>query len=152
VAFPRQLVALAEVAGPAGRDDVLPRRAAAAAAGDDVVEGQFLGRAALGTVLAFEAVAQEDVEAGEGRAARCRDVSLQRDHAGQPHGHAGRVDLGLVFRQDRDPVEEHGLHRILPRPDRQGKIGQRPEVRVQDERGEGLSYDEVSAIRQAPLP
>src|SRR5437660_3424230 len=59
----RREVALAQIAGRARRDHVLPGGLAAFAARDDVVEGEVFGRAAI---LAGETIAQEDVESGEG--------------------------------------------------------------------------------------
>jgi hypothetical protein len=55
--------ALAEIAGTASGDDIFPGGAAALAARDHVIEGQVLGIAAI---LAFELVAQKDIEPGEG--------------------------------------------------------------------------------------
>src|SRR5476649_1113840 len=62
---------LAEIAGRTGGDDIFPGGAPALAARDDVIEGQVLGIAAI---LAFELVAQENIEAGEGGAARRPDI------------------------------------------------------------------------------
>src|SRR5437764_15370782 len=59
----RRQIALAQVARRARRDDVLPGGLAALAARDDVIEGEIVIRRAI---LADEAVAQEDVEPGEG--------------------------------------------------------------------------------------
>jgi hypothetical protein len=42
-----------------------------------VVEGQLVRREAVAAILAGEAVAQEDVEPGEGRLALRRDIFLQ---------------------------------------------------------------------------
>src|SRR3990167_9776760 len=61
VSLLRSAAALLHVAGRAGGGDVLPRRPAAEAAGDHVVEGQVLLAAA---VLAGKPVAQEQVEIG----------------------------------------------------------------------------------------
>lgn len=73
------LVRLAQIAGGAGGDHVFPGGLAAAAAWDQVIEGQILAGAAI---LTLESVAQENVEAGEGRVARRFDEGLEGDHAG----------------------------------------------------------------------
>ena len=145
-ALARQPRSLAQIAVAARGDDVLPRRAPAAAARHHVVERQVVRRAPVAAVLADERIAQEHVEPGERRPPRRRDVVLQRDHARQPHGHRRRAHLGLVFRQHRDPVEEHRLHRVLPGPQRQREIRQRPEIRVQHQR-----RIELATVRQTPL-
>ena len=71
--------ALLHVARRAGGDDVLPCGLAAEAARDDMVEGQVAGAAAI---LAGEAVAQEQVEAGEGGKFAGLHVLLERDYGG----------------------------------------------------------------------
>src|SRR5262252_5680129 len=55
-------VALARVAGHAGRDDVRPGSLTTARSRDHVLERQFRGRKRLAAVLAREPVAQEHVE------------------------------------------------------------------------------------------
>src|SRR5690606_10204903 len=97
----RRAPALGQVAGSAGGDDVLPRRAAAVRTRDDVIEGQFRRFSAI---LAGEAVAQEDVEAGEGGAAVLVDIVPQRDHAGQLHLHRRRAHHLVVKGYDIDAV------------------------------------------------
>jgi hypothetical protein len=52
----RGQIALAQITGRAGRDDVLPGGLATLAAGDDVVEGEVV---ICQAILADEAVAQE---------------------------------------------------------------------------------------------
>src|SRR6187431_2797299 len=74
----RRQIALAKVARRAGRDDVLPGGLATLAARDDVIEREIVMRQAI---LAAEAVAQEDVEPGEGGMRRRLDERLQRHHA-----------------------------------------------------------------------
>ena len=54
--------ALSQIAGRAGGDDVRPAGPATARARDDVIKGQLIASAAID---ALEAVAQEDVEAGD---------------------------------------------------------------------------------------
>src|SRR5689334_7809495 len=58
----RRQVALFQIAGRTGGDDVFPGGLATLAAGDDVIEGEIVGR---GAILADEAVAEENVETGE---------------------------------------------------------------------------------------
>src|SRR5208283_1487494 len=108
----------------------LPARHAALGAGNDMVERKLL---ALPTVLAGEAVAQENVEPGESGEARRLHVALQRHDRGQPHLERGAPDQRVVFGEDVDPIEEHRLDRVLPAPDRQGIVAQRPKVRIQHE-------------------
>src|SRR5690606_20788152 len=91
--------ALPEVARRAGSDDVLPGGSPAAPARNHVVEGQILMSAAI---LALEAVAQEDVEAGEGRMPRGLHIALEADDAGQTHRKGGRRHRVLVFGDDVD--------------------------------------------------
>src|SRR5665213_4042996 len=59
----RKPATLQEIAGTAGGDDVFPSGAATPGARNQMIESEFLGIAAI---LAFEAVAQEDVEPGKG--------------------------------------------------------------------------------------
>ena len=132
VALARQAAALAEIAGAAGGHDVLPGCPAAAAARNDMVEGQVRRRLPLVAVLAGEGVAQEHVEPREGRLAGGGDVVLQRDHAGQAHGDRGGAHFLVVFVQHRHAVKEHRFHGILPTPHRKRKIRERPEVGIQD--------------------
>src|SRR5580765_3454292 len=60
----RRAAALPEVARRAGGGDIVPGRAATLGAGQNMVEGQL---ARIAAILAGEAVAQEQVEPGEGR-------------------------------------------------------------------------------------
>ena len=96
----RQAVALAAVAGRAGGDDVLPDRLAAAAAGDDVVDGEAgFARAA---VLAGPGVAGEHGAAGDLAAVRLAGdphVADQADHVGALHRHVLGVDRALAALQ-----------------------------------------------------
>src|SRR5205823_7400109 len=59
----RRAAALADVAGHAGADDVVPRALPALAARDDVVQAQFRGRKLAAAVLALVVVARADVAA-----------------------------------------------------------------------------------------
>src|SRR5262249_58813800 len=74
--------ALADVAGHAGADDVLPGRRAALAARDYVVQAQLGGRVLLAAVLALVVVAGEDVPPVElHRLPRQLVVGQEPDHA-----------------------------------------------------------------------
>ena len=78
----RHPLALAQVTRRAGGDDAVPCGLAALAARDHMIEGEIiLGRA----ILAFEAIAQEHVEPGEGGIARRPDEGFQRYHGRQLH-------------------------------------------------------------------
>ena len=90
---------------------------------DDMVEGEVL---ALAAILAGEAVAQEHVEPGEGGKAGRLDIALERHDRGQPHLEGRAAHQRVVFREDVDAVEEHRLDRVLPAPDRQRIVAQRP--------------------------
>src|SRR5262249_59606651 len=86
-------------------------------------------------VLATESVAQEHVEPGEGRMGRGLHEGLQRDDARQVHRQARAVHGLVVLGDDVHPLEENGLDRVLPAPQRQRVVAERPKIRVQDERG-----------------
>src|ERR1700722_15278881 len=76
----RRQIALAQIARRTRRDHVLPGGLAALAARNDVIEGEVVvGR----TILADEAVAQENVEPGEGWMRGRLDEGFQRYHARQ---------------------------------------------------------------------
>ncbi|MNL39712.1 hypothetical protein D3C87_1620040 [compost metagenome] len=106
--------------------------------GNDVIEGQFVIRAAI---LAFELVAQEHVEPRKGRVTGRLHIGLEADDARQLHREAGRADRMVVFGDDVDTVKEDRLDRVLPGPQRQGIVTQRPVVSVQHERRQGLRGD-----------
>src|SRR5215472_13326751 len=71
----RKPAALHEIARAARGDDVLPRRASAPGAWNQVIESEVFGIAAI---LAFEAITQKDIEASEGWVARGLDIGLER--------------------------------------------------------------------------
>src|SRR5882672_3209160 len=100
----------------------------ALAARDDVIEGEVVvGRA----VLADKAITQEHVEPGEGGMRGRLDEGFQRHHARQLNLERGAAHRAVVMLDDVDAVEEHRLDRVLPRPERQRIITERPEVRIQ---------------------
>jgi len=76
----RHHAALPEIAGCAGRDDVVPSRLTATGTRDEMVERQI---AFVAAVLTGEAVAQKNIEAREGWIERRLHVRLQRDNARQ---------------------------------------------------------------------
>src|SRR3954453_21180678 len=73
----RQAVALPEVTGLAGSDDVFPAGPAAARAWNDVVEGQVRRRRTFAAILAAKAIAQEHVEPRKGRPPLLRNEFFQ---------------------------------------------------------------------------
>lgn len=105
--------ALAQIAGRAGGDDIVPGGDAATRAGNDMIEGQVVAAAAI---LAGKPVAQKNVEAGKGGVGRRLDVGLERNDAGQSHFEAGTSYRLIIVGDDTDPFEEHRLDRVLPGP------------------------------------
>src|SRR5262245_50353906 len=93
----RRQIALAQVTGRAGSDDVFPGGLAALASGNDVIEGEVFRR---GAVLTVEAVAEEDVEAGEGGVGGRLDEGLERNDAGQSDLEAGTSYRTVVVLDD----------------------------------------------------
>ena len=85
----------------------------------------------VAAILAGEAVAQEDVEPREGRMGRWLHEGLERDHARQLHLEGRAVHRAVVIGDDVHAFEEHRLDRVLPGPQRQRIIAQRPKVRVE---------------------
>src|SRR5690242_10072871 len=146
-AFGRHAVAFAQVAARAGGDDVLPRRMAAARARHDVIEGEVVRRKAVAAILADEAVAQEDVEPGEGRPARQGNVRFERDDARQLYLERRAAHDAIVLRDDVDALEADGLDRLLPGPERQREITQRAEIRVEHERRTTIERDRQPASK-----
>jgi len=110
----RHAVALPEVAGRAGGNDVFPGGAPAFRPRDDVIEGQIVAGAAI---LALETVAEENVEPGEGGVAGRLDIFTQRNDGRQLHGEARTSHHGVVFGDDVHAIHEHRLDRILPGPE-----------------------------------
>ena len=105
-------------------------------------------------ILALEMIPQKQVEPGKGRVLRRPHILLERDHGGQLHREIGTVHFALIFLNDVNPIQKHGLDRILPRPERKRVITQRGIVRIQHERRAALGMaDEVRVIhlRSSPL-
>src|SRR4029079_6200607 len=126
--FVRREVAFAQIARRAGRNDVVPGRVAATRARQQVIEGEVV---ALAAVLAREAVAQEDVEPGEGRVGRRFHEGLERNHARQLHLERRAVHRAIVIGDDIHAFEKDCLDRVLPGPQRKRVIAQRPKIRVE---------------------
>src|ERR1700730_10660732 len=124
----RRQIALAQIAGRTGRDHVFPGGLAALAARDDVIEGEIV---VPRTILADEAVAQEDVEPGKGRMRGRPDEGFQRHHARQLDLERGAAHRTVVVLDDIDALEESPFDRVLPRPERQRIVTERPEIRIQ---------------------
>ena len=82
-------------------------------------------------ILADETIAQEDVEPGESGMRGRLDERLQRHHARKLDLEARAVHRAVVVLDDVDAIEKHRLDRVLPRPERQRVVTQRPEIRVQ---------------------
>ena len=74
---------------------------------------------------------------------------LQRHHARQLHLEARAAHRAVVIGDDVDAIEEHRLDRVLPRPQRQRVITQRPEVRVQHQ-GRPTRWRYMSVQADAP--
>src|SRR6185437_3463623 len=109
----RRQVALAQVTRRARRHHVVPRRLAAARTRDQMIEGEVVAPAAI---LAGEAVAQENIEPGEGGMRRRLHEALERHDARQLHLEAGAVHRAIVIGDDVHAVEEDGLDCVLPGP------------------------------------
>ena len=146
-AFAQGLAALEEIVPLAAGHDIVPDRGAAAAAGNDMVEGQFLRRQAVTAILAAETVPQEDVVAGEGHVLALV-IALERDDGGDWEGVIGRADLGLVIDDRADPVLQDGDQGILPWPDRKRAPAERLHVRIQHK---GLEAGRNMAHRISPI-
>src|SRR5258706_5584615 len=124
----RRQVSLAQIARRTGSDHIFPSGLAAFAARDDVIEGEIV---VGGAVRADEAVAQELVEPGEGGMRGRLDEAFQRHHARQLDLERGAAHGAVIVLDDVDAIEKPRLDRVLPRPERQRIITQRPEVRIQ---------------------
>ena len=79
-----------------------------------MVEGQFMGRQGDTAVLAGESVAQENIEPGEGRLARLRDVFLERNDAWQAQLERRRANRLLILGDHVDPVGHDRFDGFLP--------------------------------------
>ncbi len=112
--------ALLHIAGRASREDVLPRCLPAEPARHYVIECQALRAAAI---LAGEPVAQEQVEAREGRELAGLHILPQRDDRRDRHIERRRVNCTVIAFDHIDPLKEHGLDRGLPWPKAERIIG-----------------------------
>ena len=148
VRLARGAAALPEVAGRAGGGDILPGGAAALGAGQDMVEGQL---ARVAAILAGEAVAQEQVESGEGRMLAGAHILPERDHARQLHRPARAVHLALIGGDDVDPFQKDRLDGGLPRPQAERVITERRIIRVEDERGAAFGMTEKVGMVQGQI-
>src|SRR5215467_12738339 len=83
----------------------------------------------IAAILAGESVAQEHVEAGKGRMGRRLHEGLERDHARQLHLERRAMHRAVVIGDDVHALEENRLNRVLPGPQREWVIAQRPENR-----------------------
>ena len=124
----RREIALAQIAGRTCGDHVFPGGLSTLTARDDVIEGQIVARCA---VLADEAVAQEDIEAGEGGVSGRLDEGFQRYDAWELHLEGGTTYRPVIMLDNVHAIEKDRLDRVLPRPKRQRVVTQRPEIRIQ---------------------
>ena len=127
----RRAPALAQVARRAGRGDVFPAGPSTQPPRDNMIEGQVVRAAAI---LAGKAIAQEQVEAGEGGKGTGFDEFAQRDHRRDLHRPARRVHFAVIACDDVDPLQHHGLDRRLPRPQAERIVGQRGVIGVEHQR------------------
>ena len=147
----RGSAAFAQIARRAGGGDILPGRPPALGAGHDMIEGEFPRIAAI---LAFEAVAQEQVEAGEGGIFARPHILAKRDHAGQLHRPAGGMHFALIGGDDVDPLQKERLDGGLPRPQAQRIVAQRGVIRVEHQSGAAFGMTQKVRMiqgRQAPV-
>ena len=128
-----QVPALAQVARRACRDDVVPAGLAAPRARDQVVEGQVVLAAA---VLAEEAVTQEHVEPRESGIERRLDVGLERHTEGSRISKEGLRTKGRIRRRC-SPGPGNRLDGLLPAPQRERVVAQRPKIGIQHKRRKG---------------
>src|SRR3954470_8577612 len=96
-----------------------------------MIEREFVARAAE---LARKTIAQEYVEAGEGGLCRRLHISLERHHARQFHFETGTSHRAVILRDNVDALQEHGLDRVLPGPERERVVAERTKVGVEHER------------------
>ena len=127
----RRPSALFQVAGQARGGDIFPARPPAQTARDDVVEGQVVCRPAI---LAFELVAQEQVEPREGGIFGRLHILAKRNDRRNLHVDAWAMHMPVVAGNDIDLVEKHRLDRGLPRPQAQRIIAQRRVIRIEHQR------------------
>jgi len=98
------------------------------------------------TILAFEPIAEEHVEPGEGRTSAGFDERLQRNDARQRHRQIRAASRLIVFGNNVYAIKKHCLDRILPTPERQRVVAQWSVVSVQDQRRVGIGrYRDVQA-------
>ena len=117
-----EFIGLLEVASRAGGDDIFPCCSASERARHDMIKGQILSLKFVTTILAGEAIAEEDIESGECGMAVLVDIVFESNDARQSHGEARRVDIAVIFGDDSDSSEEYGFDGILPAPERKRKI------------------------------
>src|SRR6185437_15205119 len=110
-----------------------------------MIERQFLAGAAI---LANETVAQKNVEPREGGMAGRLYVCLERNDGGKTHLKARASHCPLIMRNDVHPIEENCLDRILPGPERERVIAQRPEIGIEHERRTGFRRNHRLAVNR----
>ena len=96
-----------------------------------MIKSEFLGWESCPTVLATELVAKKNIKPGKGWPARKLHIFLERNYTWQLHVPFGRMNGSVIFRHHIDAVEKYGLDGVLPGPERQREIGERPKIGVQ---------------------
>src|SRR5262249_43554836 len=86
---------------------------------------------AIAAILTGKTIAQKYVEPGKRRMSRRLHEGLERHHAWQFHFEGRAVYRAIVVGDDVHALKEDGLDRILPGPQGQGVIAQRPKIRVE---------------------
>lgn len=133
-AFPGQTAALAQITGGARCDHILPSGPPPPAAGDDVIEGQILGGKPNAAILAAKPVTQENIIPGEYGSAISKNKLFQRDDRRQSHFQPRRPDNPVITGNNAHPLQKDRLDGVLPRPQRQREITQRPKIGIEDQR------------------
>src|SRR5262245_53652215 len=93
-----------------------------------MVKGQIVPVTAI---LADKAVAEEHVEAGEGGVGGGLNEGFERDHARQFHLEGRAVHGAVVIGDDINPLEKDRFYCVLPGPQRERVIAQRPKISVE---------------------
>jgi len=104
---------LFQVAVQTSGGDILPTRNAAQATWDDVVEGQIVARP---TILAFELVAQEQVETREGGIFRRLHILAQCNDRRNLHVQIWTMHMPVIVGNNVDLIKKNRLDCGLPRP------------------------------------
>ena len=107
-----------QIASAASGYNIFPSGAPPARARDHMVKGQILRLELTAAILAAKLIAQKDIKPRKGRVRALLNVIFQRDHTRQAHRNAGRMNITVIFRNDRHAIQKHRLDGVLPRPER----------------------------------